>query len=242
MSPDEDRDPYERWAHRRDPDLDAPAGPPPDAPPPPAPPTGISRYTWFVGVVGVLLIAYITLNNFRTEGPSAGLRPGTVLPPFAVPELQSDLDGDANLARRHGQGAGASGRIAACEIRDPRALNFCTLARDRPTVLVFVAAEHESTREQLEAVEAARRRAPEVRWIGLYLRGDRGKARAQARRGGWRFPLGWDKHADVAATYGVKSLPGLVFADRRRRAVSSVFRPLGAAELVRRAREAGAER
>ena len=236
--PPGDEDPYARWAHRRDPDLDAPGGPPPPTPPPPAPPAGISRYTWFIGVVGVLLIAYITLNTLRTPSVDAGLRAGASLPPFAVPKLVSRLDGDANLARRRGQGAGVSGHITACEVRDPRAVNFCAEARGRPAVLVMASIQDPESLRELDAVEAASRRLPQVRWIGLFLRGDRPKARRRAIRAGWSFPLGWDRHADVAAAYGVKSLPAIIFADARRRAVSSSYRYLPSSELVSRAREA----
>src|SRR5207244_2212180 len=80
-------DENERWAHRRDPDLDT-VGRPPQAPEPARPPRA-GRYGWIVGVVAVALLAYIALNTLRTSGTRPGPESGQPLPPFAVPRLDS---------------------------------------------------------------------------------------------------------------------------------------------------------
>jgi hypothetical protein len=224
--------PFDRWAHRRDPDLDAP--PPPK--PPPARLGGPSRYGWITAVVVVLALAYIAVNTLRTPGLGGGLERGARLPPFAVPKLASSLDGDANVATKPGEGAGRSGRVPACAVRDPRALNVCRLAARAPLVLSFAATKDEDTLRQLDALQAASRRVPRVRFAGVFLRGSRADARRTARERGWTFPLGWDRHGDVAAVYGVKALPVTVLADSGRRASATLYRRLGARELVRRAR------
>ena len=234
---------FDRWAHRRDPDLetlkddrddDRPA---PGDPGRPQLPAGASRYGWFVGVVGILVLAWISLNTLRTNSLSSGFRAGTKLPAFAVPRLESNLDGDANLAVHTGTGAGKSGRVTACEVRDPRALNFCTFAAGHPVVLVFASVQDDASRAQLDTVARVRRRVPDVRFAAIMLRGSRGDARKDARAHGWDFALGYDDHADVAAAYGVKSLPAIIFGDRRRRvAQQTVYRPLSAAQLTARAR------
>ena len=79
FGPDEQR---ERWAHRRDPDLDeedrAPVGPP-------RMPPGTSRYGWFLGIVVVLLIAYISVNALRSSSVgSKGLPVGSAMSPFRL--------------------------------------------------------------------------------------------------------------------------------------------------------------
>lgn len=224
--------PFDRWAHRRDPDLDAP--PPPK--PPPARVGGPGRYGWITAVVVVLALAYIAVNTLRTSGLGGGFEPGARLPPFAVPLLASSLDGDANVATRRGQGAGRSGRVPACAVRDPRALNLCRVAAAEPLVLAFASTKDEDTLRQLDALQAAAHRVPGVRFVGVFLRGSRKDARRSARMRGWRFPLGWDRRGDVAAVYGVKALPVTILADSGRRARATVYRLLGARELTRRAR------
>src|SRR5205085_6389202 len=85
-------------------------GPGADVPPPARPPT--RRYGWIVGVIGLLLIAYVTLNTIRTQSREAP-QEGKQLPPFATPLALSSLNGDANVARR--AGSGASGKRPACD-------------------------------------------------------------------------------------------------------------------------------
>src|SRR5207237_493159 len=86
---DEEREEREaRWARRRDPDLEQPAGSPdrPVSQIPVPPPSGASRYGWFLGVVAVLLLAWIGLNTLRNHSNgSAGLTKGAQAPPFAAP-------------------------------------------------------------------------------------------------------------------------------------------------------------
>jgi hypothetical protein len=224
--------PFDRWVHRRDPDLEAPA--PRDAPPPRSP--GASRYGWLTAIVVVLALAYIAVNTLRTPGLGGGFEPGARLPPFAVPRLASSLDGDPNVATERGEGAGRSGRVPACAVRDPRALNLCRLAAGHPLVLTFASTKDEDTLRQLDALQAATRRVPRVRFVGVFLRGSRRDARRTARARGWRFPLGWDRRGDVAAVYGVKALPVTILADSGRRARATVYRPLAFRELTRRAR------
>ncbi len=95
----------ERYAHRRDPDLAA-YGIGPDRPPaPPRMAPGTSRYTWFVGVVAVLVIAYVSVNSLRTQGPgSRGVQAGAVAPPFAAPLATGDLAGRRERRPPHGAG------------------------------------------------------------------------------------------------------------------------------------------
>jgi hypothetical protein len=81
------------------------------------------------------------------------------------------------------------------------------------------------------------RRYPRVRFLAVFLRGGRRRAQRTAAAHGWTFPLGWDRHGDVAAVYGVKALPSITFADARRRSRGSVYDYLGPAALARRVRQ-----
>ena len=73
---------------------------------------------WLVGVVGVVVLAYITLNSLRTEGVgSRGLDGGTRLPPFAMPLAASALG--RRRQHRHEARQRPAGRAAG--VRGPRA-------------------------------------------------------------------------------------------------------------------------
>ena len=235
---DDDRDGAQRWAHRRDPDLGPPA-PPGGAPrgarvPVPRPP-GMSRYTWFVGVVAVLLIAIVTLNSVRSGGGrSQGVAGGQRMPPFAVPLALSSLDGDANVARRAGQGA--AGSRPACEVRGPDVLNGCELWERGPVVLAFFATRGGRCIDQLDGIERVRRRFPAVRFAAVAVRGDRGEVRRLVRGHGWGFPVGYDRDGALANVYHVAVCPQLTFARRGGRVVQTTFGSLDDAELAAQAR------
>jgi DNA/RNA-binding domain of Phe-tRNA-synthetase-like protein len=101
-------------------------------------PAGASRYGWFVAVVGLLLVAYVSLNTLRTDSVgSQGLKLGAKVPPFAAPLALGTIDGDVNVARKPNQGS--AGARPACSVRGPQILNSCQLAERGPFVLAFLA-------------------------------------------------------------------------------------------------------
>jgi len=182
-------------------------------PPPSARPPGASRYGWLVGVVALLLVAYITLNTLRTEGQgSAGLEAGEQLLPFAVPLVDSDLEGDANVARRADQGA--AGNTPACEVTDPRALNICTLQERGPVVLAFLTSGAATCVRELDAIEEVAGRFPDVGFAAVGIKGKRDDFRELAREHGWSFPLAQDRDGAVANLYAVAVCPTVVLAYR----------------------------
>lgn len=193
-------------------------------PPPSARPPGASRYGWFVGVVAVLVLTYIAVNTLRT-GNGVAVTRGEKLPPFAVPELFA--------------GGAAGGRDAnvanhPCRVKLAEALVVC--AERRPLVLALASVKDEETLRQLDAMQRVAPRFPRVHFVGVFLRGDRGKARADTRKRGWSFPLGWDRQGDVAAVYGVRALPVLFVAASGRSTRAVEYRVLDAPELARRLR------
>ncbi|MDX6665751.1 MAG: hypothetical protein QOG68_1957, partial [Solirubrobacteraceae bacterium] len=164
----------------------------------------------FIGVLGVLILAYITLNTLRTKGPgSQGPAAGRPLPAFAAPLVLSQLDGDANVAvKAH---SGDAGNVPACSVTGP-VLNSCTLARDAPVVLGFFftrGAQCGGSFDQMQRLSAAN---PGVRFAGVVVRGDRDEARGIIRKHGWTFPIGYDHDGQVANLYGVAGCPEVVLA------------------------------
>lgn len=219
--------------------------PPPDNPPPGVRPAGAAarRYAWIPGLIGLLALVYITVNTIRTDSPGVGGLPaGDRMPPFAVPLALSDLDGDANVATEANQGQ--AGRVPACAVRDPRALNICRLAAGRPVVLAFAFDRAgKACAQQLDDLERVRRRHPQVAVAAVFVRGDRDALRREIRTRGWRFPVGWDRDGAVANLYGVGGCPTITFAGPGRLVRATTTGRLGRPELDRRfAALAGGER
>jgi peroxiredoxin len=203
-----------------------------DVPPPARPPT--RRYGWIVGVVGLLLIAYITLNTLRTQGREAP-QEGKQLPPFATPLAVSSLNGDANVARK--SDSGASGKRPACEVRGDDVFNVCDLAARSPLVLAFfITRGGTECRRQLDVIQRVQGRFPGVRFAAVAVRGNRGDLRTLIRRRGWTFPIGFDRDGAVANLYGVAVCPTIVFAYPRRLTMVTDFGYLGEAKLAARVR------
>jgi hypothetical protein len=179
----------------------APAtGSPPDIPPP-APPPGASRYGWFVGLVAILIIAYITINTATTPSlGSRGVTPGRPLPPFAVPLALSDLQGDANVATRIGQGA--LGRQPACTVRSPRVLNICQIAAAGPVALgLFIpAGDCSRVLDELASLEGTGA-FPGLQIVGVAVKGGRSDVRKLVHAHGWLFPVGYDRDGALATVY-----------------------------------------
>jgi AhpC/TSA family len=195
------------------------------------------RPGWMVALVALAALVYITLNTLRTEGVgSTGPSAGTRLPDFAAPLVLSDLDGDANVAIRPGQGA--AGARPACSIRDPRALNVCALVRERPLVLAFLTEGADRCVAELDAMAAVAPRFPDVAFAAVAIRGDRDDLRKLVREHGWDFPVAQDRDGAVANIYGVAVCPTVVFAYRGGQVMESAIGEEVAtqAKLVRRVR------
>jgi peroxiredoxin len=234
---DEERE--ARWALRRDPDLVGPAGSP-DRPveevPVPRPP-GYSRYGWFIGVVAILVLALIGLNTLRTQSiGSAGLKRGTLAPPFAAPLVFSSFpdDADVNVARKPGQGS--AGKVTACSVTSPGVLNLCRLYAGRPAVLLFTATRGSQCVHQLDVVQRLRSRFGGVAFAAIAIRGDRGDLRNLTRRHGWTFPVAYDHDGVLANLYGVAVCPQITFIGRNGRVTDTAVGVVEAPELIRRLR------
>jgi hypothetical protein len=172
------------------------------------------RGGWLVGVVGVVVLAYITLNTLRTEGlDPRGLDRGTRLPPFAMPTAASASDGDANIATK--PDSGPEGNVPACSVRGPDVLNVCALSARGPVVLAFVVTRSADCARQIDVLDRVARRVPDVAFAAVAVRENHDDLRATVRRRGWRVPVGYDHDGAVANLYGVGAVcPLLTFAGR----------------------------
>jgi thiol-disulfide isomerase/thioredoxin len=161
----------------------------------------VRRSSAFVGVVAVVVIAYVTLNSLRTEGPgSRGLADGGTLPGFAVPLAESDLEGDANVSDR------------ACDVRGPDVLNVCELTERGPLVLGFFAEPSDRCDDEIDVLDRLSRRFPDVRFAAVAIRGDRDDLRRRVRERGWTLPVGHDRDGAVANAYAIAICPTITLA------------------------------
>jgi len=209
------------------------SGRPSPGAPAPRLPAGVSRYGWFLGVVVVLVIAYITLNTARSHGPgSEGVRVGVRMPPFAAPLALGPIVGDVNVARREGQGA--AGRRPACDVRGRGIVNVCELWERGPVVLAFLATGGARCTGELDALARVRAGHPGVQFAAVSIRGDRAELRGLVRRHGWRFPVAYDRDGILANLYGVAVCPQLTFALPGGRVTATNVGSLDRAGLERR--------
>jgi hypothetical protein len=201
--------------------------------PEPRLPAGASRYLWFVGVVVVLLIVYVTLNTVRSNGPgSTGPRTGDPMPPFAAPLATGTVSGDVNVARKNGQGA--AGRRPACTVRGPGVLNICQLWERGPVVLAFLATRGARCAAELDTLERVRAAHPAVQFAAVAIKGDRAELRALVRRRGWGFPVAYDRDGILANLYGVAVCPQVTYALPGGRVTATSIGEIGRADLDRR--------
>ena len=174
-------------------------------------PAGATRYGWFVALVGLLLVAYVSLNTLRSERVgSQGLKIGAKVPPFAAPLALGTIEGDVNVARKPNQGS--AGARPACSVRGPQILNSCELGERGPFVLAFLATRGTQCTRELDRLAVVLARHPRVQLVAVSIRGGRDDLRALVRRHRWPFPVAWDRDGILANLYGVAVCPQLTYA------------------------------
>lgn len=168
------------------------------------------RYGRWVGVLAVVILGLITLNTvLTTPNGAAGLAPGTTLPPFALPLVTGNLQGDADIATRADDGE--AGKHPACTLRGPRILNVCQLYEGGPLVLALFV-DSGSCARILTDMQTLVPSFPGVRFAAVSIKGDRAQLRALVRSHGLSFPVGIDSDGALATLYKVASCPQLTFA------------------------------
>jgi hypothetical protein len=168
------------------------------------------RYGRWVGVLALVILALITLNTVLTKpNGAAGLAAGATLPPFAVPLVRSDLQGDADIATHADDGE--AGKHPACTLRGPRILNICQLYEGGPVVLAMFVDSGACARV-LTDMQTLLSSFPAVRFAAVSIKGDRGALRALVRRRRLSFPIGIDSDGVLATLYKVASCPQVTFA------------------------------
>jgi hypothetical protein len=190
---------------------------------------------WLVGVVAVVVLAYITLNTLRTERLDPhGLDRGVRLPPFAMPLASSGSDKDADVATR--AGSGSAGNRPACSVRGPEILNVCELSERGPVVLAFVVTAVDECARQVDVLDRVAARVAGVEFAAVAVREDHDDLRERVRERGWRVPVGYDHDGAAANLYGFGVVcPLLTFAGRDGRVADTELGFLDERALTERA-------
>jgi hypothetical protein len=151
---------------------------------------------------------------------------------LAAPLALSDLEGDANIATK--PDSGDEGSRPACEVRGRDILNSCELAERGPVVLAFVATRSQACDRQVDALDRARERYPDVSFAAVAIRGDRDDLRDLIRRRGWGLPVAYDHDGAVANAYAVAICPTVTFAHKGGKVEGTSFTLVDGAELRQR--------
>jgi hypothetical protein len=178
------------------------------------------RYSIFVGLAFLVLVAIATLNTLGSDG-------GTILgldrrearwplPEFAVPAAAGQLEGDANVSQDDCESSSVpcpegDRRSPACGIATRGAIRVCDYF-GRPLVLSFWFSKGDDCVEQQDVVSAVSGRyRGRVGFLSLNVRDGRDTVRDLIREHGWRMPVGYDRDGAVASLYGVGGCPTFAY-------------------------------
>jgi hypothetical protein len=195
----------------------------------PRPPRGLAsrgvrpggRYSVFVGLAFVALIAVALINTLRTEdGGILGSDPteaGSALPAFAVPDALGPVEGDANIYQDDCETSEVpcpedQRRTPACEIAPQGVLRVCDFF-DRPLVISFwFTRQAECLPAQDLVDEFAARYRGRINFLSINIRDDRADVREIVEERGWEMPVGYDADGAVSNLYRVGGCPTLALA------------------------------
>jgi len=180
------------------------------------------RYSTFVGIAFLILIAVATVNAIRTEGGgtlgTGADERGMALPEFAVPDARTGpLDRDANIyqddcSTSENPCPSDARRTPACRIPREGAIRVCDLF-DLPLVISFWftrGADCLGTQDVVDRV--ASRYGGRVNFLSIDVRDDPADVRRIVDERDWRIPVGYDRDGAISDLYLVGGCPTVAFA------------------------------
>ena len=183
-------------------------------------PRSTNRYSIYVGIAFLVVIAIATVNTFNNE--SGGVlggdeaQAGEALAEFAVPELIGGADADANVFQDDCESSANpcpadEERTPACQVDLPHVLRVCDFF-DKPLVLSFWFDTPDDCPPTQDAVDAAARRwRGKVNFLSIAVRGDREELERIVTERGWTLPVGWDRDGAVSNLYRIGVCPTVAF-------------------------------
>ena len=180
-----------------------------------------SRYPTIVGLAFLAVVVYATLNTIRTDegsllGSDASER-GTPLQEFAVPDVRSGLEGDANIYQDDCETSqnpcpDESVRTPACQISEPDAIRVCDLF-DRPLAISFWFTRGGDCLPTQDAFDrVAAEYEGRVNFLSVNVRDEIQEVRDIVAERDWSVPVGWDRDGAVSNIYRVGVCPTIALA------------------------------
>ncbi len=173
-----------------------------------------------VGIAFVLLVGYATLNTIRTSdeggllGAEEGER-GRALPEFAVPDVASGVEADANVFQddcESSENPCPEPRTPACEIDATDAIRVCDMF-DKPLAISFWFTGGADCLDQQDAFDrAAERYRGQMNFLSINVRDDLSDVQDVVAERGWDVPVGWDRDGAVSNIYRVGLCPTMALA------------------------------
>ncbi|HEX4719171.1 MAG TPA: hypothetical protein VH300_11610 [Thermoleophilaceae bacterium] len=186
-----------------------------------------SAYTWVVGIAFLLLIIVVGFNSLPNAGEGLkGPKAGQLMPAFAAPLATGSVDADVNIKATGKE----PGKTLACAVHVRSALNGCDL-RKRPSVVVFAGTRGADCLPGFDRIERVRKAFPQVNFAGILIRMGRDSAAKTVRKGGWGFPIAFDRDGQLTNVYGIGVCPATVFAKPGGRVVTTKLGKLTQAQL-----------
>lgn len=179
-----------------------------------------SVYPLLVGVAFIVIIVVAMINTLGTEdsGVIGASDEGDLpLAQFAVPDVRSDLEGDANIAQDDCSVSQVpcpddERRTPACEVDLEGALRVCDYFA-KPLVLSFWFTRGGDCEAQQDVFEAVyRRERQRANFLAVNVRDDRDEVRSLAEDHGWTHPIGLDADGALSNRYRVGGCPTFLYA------------------------------
>jgi peroxiredoxin len=170
----------------------------------PAPVIDTRRYQRMIGLIGLALVAALSVYLFVNHGSSTtGVTAGHRLRWFAAPLATTDLQGAANLH-------------PPCTLphHDPRALNLCIDAGRGPIVLSLFVLGGGPCERQVDALQTLSHRFSSVQFEAVALNASHAATAKAVRANHWTIPVAYDEDGRVGEQYGVVACPMVELARR----------------------------
>ncbi|MFM8519912.1 MAG: TlpA family protein disulfide reductase [Solirubrobacterales bacterium] len=158
-----------------------------------------------VGVVVAAVVGIVVINILAgQESKTVGLgdyRVGEKVDPFAIPDVLSGLEGDANVDREE-----------ACSVRVEGAIRVCDFF-DRPLVISFwfTRGAEKCVEVQDDFDRVAREFGDRVAMLSINVLDERDRVEEIVSERGWEVPVGHDRDGAVANLFRVGGCPTFLF-------------------------------
>jgi peroxiredoxin len=181
----------------------------------PAPVIDTRRYQRTIGLIGLVLVAALSVYLFVNHASSTtGVTAGHRLRWFAAPLANTDLRGAANLH-------------PSCTLstHDPRALNLCIDAGRGPIVLSLFVLGGGPCERQVDALQTLSDRfaGSSVQFLAVALNAGHAATAKAVRAHHWTIPVAYDEDGRVGEQYGVVACPMVELARRGGRVVDRLI-------------------